>query len=48
MHKKCILKLWLYILKMDDNINQEKDRDGDGEVTYVDVDIIVRKIINKI
>ena len=31
---------------MDDNINQERDRDG--EVTYVDVDIIVRKIINKI
>ena len=31
---------------MDDNINQERDRDG--EVTYVDVDNIVRKIINKI
>ena len=31
---------------MEDNINREKDRDG--EVTYVDVDNIVRKIINKI
>ena len=31
---------------MEDNINREKDRDG--EVTYVDVDNIVRKIINRI
>ena len=46
MHKKYILKLWLNILKLGDNINREKDRDG--EVTYVDVDNIVRKIINRI
>ena len=31
---------------MEYNINRERDRDG--EVTYVDIDIIVRKIINEI